>query len=76
MVRSFDRHTLLDLTVNFVPVVIMGLFVALFLVFAPWGRLGLASLIQFGLIVVMAVLLVSVSTKAGLAVSRSEGGEP
>lgn len=78
MTPTLDRHTLVDLTVNFVPVVIMGLFVALFLVFAPWGRLGLASLIQFGLVAVMVVLLVTVSAKAGIAVSRSEqdGDEP
>lgn len=75
MVRTLDRHTLLDLTVNFVPVVIMGLFAALFVVYSPWGRLGLASLIQFGLVLVMVVLLVYVSGKAGLAVSRSETGE-
>lgn len=77
MVRTLDRHTLLNLTVNVAPVVIMGLFAALFVVFAPWGRLGLASLIQFGLVVVMVVLLSYVSAKAGVAVSRSEqsGGE-
>ena len=75
MARPFDRHTLLDLTVNFVPVVIMGLFVALFLVFSPWGRLGLASLIQFGLVAVMVVLLLFVSVKAGVAVSHAESRE-
>lgn len=73
MVRSLDRHTLVDLTVNLVPVVIMGLFGVLFVVFSPWGRVGLASLIQFGLLVVMVGALLYVSAKAGLAVARTEG---
>lgn len=72
MTRALDRHTLLDLTVNVVPVAILGLFAALFVVYSPWGRLGLASLLQFGLVAVMVLVLVFVSTKAGLAVSRSE----
>ena len=72
MTRALDRHTLLDLTVNVVPVAILGLFAALFVVYSPWGRLGLASLLHFGLVAVMVLVLVFVSTKAGLAVSRSE----
>lgn len=72
MTRALDRHTLLDLTVNVVPVAILGLFAALFVVYSPWGRLGLASLLQFGLVAVMVLVLVFVSAKAGLAVSRSE----
>lgn len=72
MVRSPDRHTLVDLTVNLVPVVIMGLFGVLFVVYSPWGRLGLASLIQFGLLLVMVGVLLYVSTKAGVAVAGTE----
>lgn len=67
-----DRHTLADLTVNVVPVVILALFAALFALYSPWGRLGLASVIQFGLLLVMGAVLAYVSLKGGLAVSREE----
>lgn len=75
MVRSLDRGTLIDLTVNLVPVVIMALFAALFVLYSPWGRLGLASLLQFGLLLVMVVVLGYVSARAGRAVSHT-GEEP
>lgn len=75
MVRSLDRNTLLDLTVNAVPVVVLGLFTALFVVFSPWGRLGLASVLQFGLILVLVLVLLLVSARAGMAISRSDSPE-
>lgn len=67
-----DRHTLADLTVNFVPLVVMALFGVLFAVYSPWGSFGLASAIQFGLLLVMGVVLAYVSLKSGLAISRTE----
>jgi len=75
MARTLDRETLQDLTVNLVPVVIMGLFATLFVVYSPWGRLGLATVLQFGLVLAMVVVLLYVSAKAGAAVSRSEQEE-
>lgn len=57
--KTWDRETWLDITVNAVPVAIMLVFIALFLVVTPWGLDGsLASLSQFGLVSVMIVLLV------------------
>jgi len=67
-----DQHTLADLTVNVVPVVILALFAALFALYSPWGRLGLASVIQFGLLVVMGAVLAFVSIQSGFAVGREE----
>lgn len=67
-----DRHTLADLTVNLVPLAIMALFGLLFVVFSPWGRFGLASAIQFGLLLVLAGVLAYVSLKSGLAIARTE----
>ena len=57
--KTWDRETWLDITVNAVPVGIMLVFIALFLVFAPWGiDTTPASLTQFGLVLVMIGLLV------------------
>lgn len=75
MARSLDRHTLADLLVNLFPVVIMGLFATLFVLYSPWGRFGLASLLQFGLLLGMVTVLVYVSGKAGRAVARTGDGE-
>lgn len=72
MARGLDKHTLADLTVNFVPLVIMALFGGLFVLYSPWGRLGLASAIQFGLLVVLGVLLLWVSLKSGAAVADGD----
>lgn len=72
MARRLDRHTLADLTVNFVPLVIMALFATLFALYSPWGRLGLASAIQFGLLLVLGGVLAYVSLKSGLAIARTE----
>lgn len=69
---SFDRHTLADLTVNLVPLVMLAAFGVLFVVYSPWGRFGLASAIQFGLLGVCGALLAYVSYRGGLAVSRTE----
>ena len=48
----FDRETWLDITVNLVPLGIIGFFVALFAVASPWAVEGLASTIGFALLVV------------------------
>jgi len=67
-----DQHTLADLTVNVAPVVILALFAVLFALYSPWGRLGLASVIQFGLLVMMGTVLAFVSIKSGFAVGQEE----
>lgn len=74
MLGGLDRETLVDLTVNAMPLVIMGLSGLLFVVYNPWGRFGLPSLVQFGLLGVMGVVLTYVSWRSGLAISRTEGG--
>lgn len=72
MARRLDRQTLADLTVNFVPLVIMALFGVLFVVYSPWGRFGLASAIQFGLLIVLGGVLLWVSLRSGRAIADSE----
>ncbi|WP_435152930.1 DUF6684 family protein [Haladaptatus sp. DFWS20] len=51
--RVFDRETLLDITVNVVPLGIMAFFFVLFLAFSPWSSgSSLVGLISLGLVVV------------------------
>jgi hypothetical protein len=60
--ETWDRETLLDVIVNVVPIGILLVFIALFMVVTPWGLdLTPASLVQFGLAVSMIVLLVYVT---------------
>ncbi|MFC6872980.1 DUF6684 family protein [Halobellus marinus] len=70
--KIFDRDTLLDLTVNVVPLFIMGFFVVAFAVFSPFGIDPLTSSVQFGLLAVPFVLLAVLTYFAGRAVAGSE----
>ncbi|WP_049985442.1 DUF6684 family protein [Halobellus rufus] len=70
--KIFDRDTLLDLTVNVVPLFIMAFFVVAFAVFSPFGIDPLASSIQFGLLAVPFVLLAILTYFAGKAVAGAE----
>lgn len=73
--KTFDRETLLDLTVNFVPLFIILFFVGAFLVFAPWGRGGLATLLQYFLLVVPFVALAYLTYISGKAIAGAEKSE-
>jgi len=70
--KIFDRDTLLDLTVNMVPLFIMAFFIVAFAVVAPFGVDPLASSLQFGLVAVPFVLLAILTYFAGRAVAGSE----
>lgn len=75
----FDRDTLLDLTVNFIPLGILGVFIALYIVFDPWGWDPLFSTLQFGLITITFVALAVLTYLSGKAIEGDErrfgGGE-
>lgn len=70
--KIFDRDTLLDLTVNVVPLFIIAFFVVAFAAFSPFGIDPLASAIQFGLLAIPFVLLAILTYFAGRAVAGSE----
>ncbi|MFC4449723.1 MULTISPECIES: DUF6684 family protein [Halorussus] len=53
----FDRETWLDISVNIIPLCIIGFFVVLFTVASPWAIEGLTSSIGFALLVVPFALL-------------------
>jgi hypothetical protein len=49
----FTRDVLLDVAVNFIPLLILGAFLVLFVVVTPWGiDLSLESIIQILLLIV------------------------
>jgi hypothetical protein len=53
----FERETWLDISVNIIPLFIMGFFIVLFAVNSPWPIKGLISAVAFALLVVPLVLL-------------------
>jgi len=69
---GFDHDTLLDLTVNVIPLVIILFFVGAFALVNPFGWDGLASTLQFALLIVPFVLLAILTYYAGKAVQRDE----
>jgi hypothetical protein len=68
----FDRETILDLVVNFIPLFIILFFTVGFLFFNPFGFESLASGIQFGLLIAPFVLLAILTYISGKAISGSE----
>jgi hypothetical protein len=68
----FDRETLLDLTVNVVPLVIIGFFVVAFALVQPFGVDPFASGLQFLLLLVPFVLLALLTYLAGYAIASTE----
>lgn len=70
--KVFDRETLLDLTVNFIPLGILLFFIAAFAVVAPWGVDPLVSSLQFTIVGGTAVLLIVLTYYAGKAISTAE----
>lgn len=69
----FDKDTLLDLTVNIVPLAILGFFFAVFIVMNPWGaEFGLERVIQF---LIVGSMFVGLAILTYVAAVRIEGGE-
>lgn len=74
----FDRETLLDLTVNFIPLAILGFFFLLYVFVNPWGFDPLYSTLQFGIILGIFALLCVLTYFSGKAIEGDErrfGGE-
>ncbi len=72
----FDRETWLDLTVNVIPLVILGFFFVLFVVLNPFGFDPVFSAIQLSIVGTMFVGLVALTYYAGKAISAAEAAEP
>jgi len=70
--KVFDRETLLDLTVNFIPLGILIFFIGAFALFAPWGVDPLITSLQFAIVGGTAVLLIILTYYSGKAISEAE----
>lgn len=69
----FEKDTLLDITVNLIPLGILAFFIGVFLVFNPWGGTPtLARAIQMAIVVSMFIGLAYLTYEAAV---RIEGGE-
>ncbi|WP_135826701.1 DUF6684 family protein [Halorussus ruber] len=68
----FERETWLDISVNIIPLFIIGFFVALFAVASPWAIEGLVSAVGFALLVVPFVLLAYLTYVAASLIEDAE----
>ncbi|WP_135535580.1 MULTISPECIES: DUF6684 family protein [Halostella] len=68
----FDRETLLDLTVNVIPLGILLFFVGAFALFNPYGWDSTYSVLQFGLISTMFVALTALTYYSGKLIAEDE----
>lgn len=70
--RTFDRETILDLTVNMIPLGIMLFFIGVFVVLNPFGSDPVATALQMSIMVVMVVALTALTYYSGRAISNAE----
>jgi hypothetical protein len=68
----FDRETLLDLTVNAIPLGIMLFFIALFVLVNPFGSDPVGTVIQLTIVVVTFMALFILTYVSGKAISEAE----
>lgn len=71
---GFDRETLLDITVNVVPLLILLFFIVLFAVVQPWEWNAFIVFVSHGLMIIPFVLL-ALLTYVAARVIPSEGAE-
>ncbi|WP_423998965.1 DUF6684 family protein [Haloarcula salina] len=69
---GFEKDTLLDLTVNVIPLGIILFFIAAFAVFPAFGTDPVFSGMQFALMVSMFLLLAVLTYYAGRAIENAE----
>lgn len=70
--RTFDRETLLDLTVNVIPLGIMLFFVGVFLVYNPFGVDPVATALQLSIVGITFLALLILTYYSGKAISEAE----
>ena len=70
--KVFDRETLLDLTVNVIPLAILAIFFVLYLVITPWGLSSVLSTLQLAIIGTMFLGLFVLTYYSGKAISKAE----
>ncbi|XVH30808.1 DUF6684 family protein [Haloferacaceae archaeon DSL9] len=70
--KIFDKETLLDLTVNFIPLGIIVFFIGVFAIFPYWGLSGLATGLTFAIMISMFVALAFLTYISGKAIAGDE----
>ena len=73
--KIFDRETVLDLTVNFIPLFILGFFFLAFILVNPFGFDSVISTIQLGIVGSMILGLGALTYYSGKAISKAEKAE-
>jgi hypothetical protein len=68
----FEKETWLDISVNIVPLAIIGFFVALFVFASPWAISGLPSAVGFALLVVPFLALAVLTYYAATLIESAE----
>ena len=70
--RIFDRETILDLTVNIIPLGIILFFIVLFISFRPFGVDLVATVISMGLLIIPFAALAILTYFAGKVITEAE----
>lgn len=74
MIGPFEKETVLDVTVNLIPIGILLFFLVLFVAYTPWEQNLFMQTISLGLLVIPLVSLALLTYVSGLAVQGAEGG--
>jgi hypothetical protein len=70
--KVFDRDTLLDLTVNFIPLFILLFFIVGYVVYDPFGVDSVSRILQYVLLVAPFVLLAILTYLSAKAIATAE----
>lgn len=74
--KIFDRETMLDLVVNFIPLGIILFFITVFVVVSPWGFEVRPSGVMLGLMIVPFVALAVLTYLSAKAIAGDEKTKP
>ena len=74
--KIFDRETMLDLVVNFIPLGIILFFIAVFVMVTPWGFDVRTSGVMLGLMIVPFVALAVLTYLSAKAIAGDEKTKP
>ena len=74
--KIFDKETLLDLTVNFIPLGIILTFIIVFAVVSPWGFDIRSSGIMYAIMIIMFIALGVLTYLSGKAIAGDEKTKP
>ncbi|MFQ3285071.1 MAG: hypothetical protein ACI9TI_001562 [Natronomonas sp.] len=70
--RIFDRETLLDLSVNAIPLAILLCFVLLFAIVSPFPADSFVLVVQMAIVTIIGVALFVLTYYSGKVISRDE----